>query len=160
MPTATQPSLTSGLCSAHRPVVLHPRRCHWHSLSLHCWANTRGAENHGIAWVGEDSEAHPAPAPSCRQGCHPPAQLPRALFNLDWSTSRDGAPQFLWAAVPGPRYPLSKEFLEHLLLSSFIHPSSKVYCKVRWVIAIAKWKRFLNFTSIHLPHGSKSPVQM
>lgn len=113
-----------------------------------------------IEWFGLEGTSKTIQFQPPATGTSHQLRLPRVTSSLAWSTSRDGAPQFLWAAVPGPRYPLSKEFLEHLLLSSFIHPSSKVYCKVRWVIAIAKWKRFLNFTSIHLPHGSKSPVQM
>jgi len=37
-------------------------------------------------------------------------KLLRAPSNPALSASRDGAPQLLWAAVPGPHYPLSKEF--------------------------------------------------
>jgi len=37
-------------------------------------------------------------------------RLPRAPPLLDLNASRDGAPQLLWAAVPGPHCPLSKEF--------------------------------------------------
>ena len=45
--------------------------------------------------------------PPCHgQGCPPPVQLPRAPSNLALSTSRDGAPQLLWAAVPVPHRPL------------------------------------------------------
>jgi len=36
--------------------------------------------------------------------------LPRAPSNLALSTSRDGAPQLIWAALPVPHHPLSKEF--------------------------------------------------
>ena len=66
---------------------------------------------HRMAQVGRDLKAHPAPTPCCGQGCHPAAQLPRAPSNLALSASMDGAPQLLWAAVPGPHCPLSKESL-------------------------------------------------
>jgi len=36
-------------------------------------------------------------------------RLPRTTSNLALSASRDGAPQLLWAAVPGPHCPLIKE---------------------------------------------------
>jgi len=41
-------------------------------------------------------------------------RLPRAASNLALSTSRDGAPQLLWAAVPGPHCPLSEESLPNI----------------------------------------------
>jgi len=52
---------------------------------------------------------HEVPIPCHGLGCPPPAQLPRAPFNLSLSTSRVGAPQLLWTAVPGPHCPLNKE---------------------------------------------------
>ena len=58
---------------------------------------------HGmIEWFGRGLKAHPTP--SHGQGCPPPAQAAHGPSNLAWSTSRDGAPQLLWAAVPGPHH--------------------------------------------------------
>jgi len=37
-------------------------------------------------------------------------RLLRARSDLALNASRDGHPQLLWAAVPGPHCPLSKEF--------------------------------------------------
>ena len=34
--------------------------------------------------------------------------------NLAWSACRDGHPQLLWAAAPGPHCPPSKEFLPNI----------------------------------------------
>jgi len=66
------------------------------------------SHNHRIVWVGGDFKALPAPTPC--HGLVVPHQLrlPRSPSNLALSTSRDGAPQLLWAAVPGPHRPLSK----------------------------------------------------
>jgi len=55
-----------------------------------------------------DFKAYSVSTPCHGQGVHPPAQLPRAPPNLALSTSRNGAPQLLWAAVPGPHRPLVK----------------------------------------------------
>jgi len=41
-------------------------------------------------------------------------RLPRAPSNLALSTSWDGAPQLLWAAVPAPHCPLRKESLRNI----------------------------------------------
>jgi len=45
-------------------------------------------------------------------------RLPRAPSNLALSTSRDGVPQLLWAAVPAPHCPLSKKFPPNILPKS------------------------------------------
>ena len=45
-------------------------------------------------------------------GCPPPRQAAQGPSNPALSTSRDGAPTALWAAVPRPPCPLSKEFSE------------------------------------------------
>ena len=61
-------------------------------------------------WVGKDLKAHSATDP-CR-GLAVPQQfrLPRAPFSLALSTSRDGAPTGLCAAMPGPHHSHHKEF--------------------------------------------------
>ena len=41
-------------------------------------------------------------------------RLPRAPSSLALSTSKDGAPTALWAAVPGPHHPLSEELLPNI----------------------------------------------
>jgi len=48
-------------------------------------------------------------------------RLPRATSNLALSTSRDGAPQLLWAAVPGPHCTPTENFplTSYLNLPSF-----------------------------------------
>ena len=83
------------------------------------------------AWVWRDLKSHPAPILCRAQGCPPRAQLPMVPSNLALSTSRDGAPQLLWAAVPGPHCPLSKKKKILLksnlyLLSSTLKPFSLV----------------------------------
>ena len=66
-------------------------------------------------------QSPPSPTLCHRQGSLPPVQLPRAPSNLALSTSRDGAPQLLWAAVPAPHHPLSEKFplTPNINLSSF-----------------------------------------
>ena len=55
------------------------------------------------------------PNPVCRgQGCPHQLRLPRVPSNLALGTSRDGAPQLLWAAVPGPHCPLSNNFAPNI----------------------------------------------
>ena len=71
----------------------------------------RSSWNHRMAWGERAHEDCPVPTLCHGQGCHPPAQLPRAPSNLALNASRDGAPQLLWAAVPVPHCPLSREFL-------------------------------------------------
>ena len=73
------------------------------------------SHNHRIVWVGGDFKALPAPTPC--HGLVVPHQLrlPRAPSNLALSTSRDGSPTALWAAVPGPHHPFSKKFPQHLI---------------------------------------------
>jgi len=66
-----------------------------------------------MAWVGSSTEAHSVPTPLPWAGLQPPdqaAQGPIQLSNVALSTSRDGAPQLLWA----PHHPLSKKFLQNI----------------------------------------------
>jgi len=63
-----------------------------------------------MVWIGRGLKYHPFPTL-----CHGLLathwlRLPRAPSSLALSTSRDGAPQLLRAAVPGPHCPLSNEF--------------------------------------------------
>ena len=59
-------------------------------------------------WFGLKGNSKIRPLPWA--GLPPPAQLPRASSNLALGTSRDGAPQLLWTAVPEPHRPLSEKF--------------------------------------------------
>ena len=66
----------------------------------------------GLGWKGPQSPRPPNP---CRgQGCPHQLRLPRTPSNLALSTSRHGAPQLLWAAVPAPHRPLGKELLPNI----------------------------------------------
>jgi len=67
-----------------------------------------------MPWVGGDLKAHPVPTPCHGLDAHHQTRLLRAPSNLTLSTSRDGAPTALWAAVPVPHHPLSKEFLPNI----------------------------------------------
>jgi len=60
-------------------------------------------------WVGRELKAHPVPTPCHGLAAPHQLRLPRAPSNLALSTSRDGHSQLLWAAVPVPHHPLSKE---------------------------------------------------
>jgi len=64
-----------------------------------------------MVWVGKDLKALPFPTPAMGWAAPHHFRLPRPQSNLSLSTFRDGAPQFVWAAVPVPHCPLSKEFL-------------------------------------------------
>ena len=55
-----------------------------------------------MVWIGRDLTAHPAPSPAVDRAAPHQLRLSRAPSNLALSTSRDGAPQLLWAAVPEP----------------------------------------------------------
>ena len=52
------------------------------------------SQNHRMIWVGGN---HPAPTPAMGRAAPHQLRLPRAPSNLALSTSRDGAPQLLWA---------------------------------------------------------------
>jgi len=60
-----------------------------------------------MLWVEGTLKAHLVPTPA--MDWLPPYDE-AAPSNLALSTSRDGAPTALWAAVPVPHHPLSKEF--------------------------------------------------
>ena len=62
----------------------------------------------GLGWKGPPSP--PTPTPAMGRAAPQQLRLPRAPSNLALSASRDGASQLLWAAVPAPHCPLSKEF--------------------------------------------------
>jgi len=51
------------------------------------------------------------PSPAGR--ADPTAEAAQGTTSLALSTSGDGNPQLLWAAVPAPQCPLSREFLPH-----------------------------------------------
>ena len=68
----------------------------------------------GLGWKGPGSTHHPNPTPAMGRAAPHQLRLPRAPFNLALSTSRDGAPQLLWAAGPAPHCP----FCEKLPLTS------------------------------------------
>ena len=73
------------------------------------WAvKTSLSQNHRMVWVGRDLKAHATPIPAAGRAVPHQLRLPRAPFSLGLSTSRDGAPQLLWAAVPAPHCPLSE----------------------------------------------------
>ena len=61
--------------------------------------------------VQRDLKAHPVPTPCYGLDALHQFSLHRAPSSLPLSTCRDGAPTALWAAVPAPHFPLSKEFL-------------------------------------------------
>jgi len=71
----------------------------------------RESQNHRM--VGLEGPLQPTqPQPLPWAGCPPPAEAAQGPTQPGLSTSRDGAPTLLWAAVPGPRHPSSpsKEF--------------------------------------------------
>jgi len=72
-----------------------------------------------MAWVVKDLKAHPVPTPAMGRAATHHVRLPRAPSSPALSASRDGAPQLLWAAVPEPHRPLSKEFLPDIGISSY-----------------------------------------
>jgi len=69
--------------------------------------NYRIKDSFGLGGILKPTQPQP-----CAMGRAAPHQLglPRAPSNLALSTSRDGAPQLLWAAVPGPHHPLGNKF--------------------------------------------------
>jgi len=60
----------------------------------------------GLEGISKPIQFHPLPWLGTHQ-----LRLPRVPSNVALSTSRDGAPQLLWAAIPAPHRPLSEEFL-------------------------------------------------
>ena len=119
-----------------------------------------------MVWVGRDLKAHNAISPPAMGRAAPPHQLrlPRTPSDLTWRTSRDGAPQLLWAAVPGLHCPLSKEFLPNvyptfllfqfkaippcpLTVSPCIKSVSRVYCNA----AVRSLQTLLQADQAHLP---------
>ena len=67
-----------------------------------------------MAWVGKDLKAHPVPTHCCGQGCHPAAQAAQGPIQPGLEPPGMGHPQLLWATVPAPHCPLSKEFLPNI----------------------------------------------
>jgi len=76
---------------------------------------------HGIVGVGRELKAHPAPTPAVGRAAPNQLRLPRAPSNLALSTSRDGAPQLLWAAAPVPQCPPA---CDHLCALLWTHSNS------------------------------------
>ena len=62
-----------------------------------------------MGWVGLQTQRPSSPNPLPWAGCPIPAQAAQGPSNPALSTSRDGAPTALWAAVPGHHHTLSKE---------------------------------------------------
>ena len=90
--------------------------------------------SHRTARVGRALKAHSAsPPPAMGRAAPPQLRLPRVPSNLAMSASRDGAPQLLWAAVPAPHCPLSKE----------LHPLAILL----EALVVFFWIKFTNFTS-------------
>jgi len=129
----------------------------WHSHSpASAWQPSYHTDHNITEWFGLEGISKPIQPWA--------AHLPRAPSNLAWSTSRDGAPQLLWAAVPGPHGPLSKEFLPNvyptfllfqfkaippcpLTVSPCIKSVSRVYCNA----AVRSLQTLLQADQAHLP---------
>jgi len=65
-------------------------------------------------WVGGDLKAHPALSSCHGSAAAQQVRLEKGPSSLAWSACRDVHPQLLWAAVPGPHRPPSKEFLPNI----------------------------------------------
>jgi len=70
-----------------------------------------------MAWAGRDIKSHPTPF----HGLVAPHQLrlPRTSSSLAMGTSRDGVPTSLWAVLPGPHCPLSKQSPPNVFIAPF-----------------------------------------
>ena len=69
------------------------------------------SQNHRMVGLEGPSKLTQPQPPSIGRAAPQQLRVPRAPSNLALSASRDGSPQLLWAAVPGPHRPLGKEFL-------------------------------------------------
>ena len=67
-----------------------------------------------MVWVAIDLKDSQLQPPAMGTAATHQLRLPRAASKLVLSASRDGAPQLLWAAVPVPHHPLSKDLLPNI----------------------------------------------
>jgi len=85
-------------------VMLELLRTQGSTALQHWMAGQVESYSHRMVWVGRELRAHPASTPAMDRAAPHQLRLPKAPSSLALSTSRDGAAQLLWAAVPAPHH--------------------------------------------------------